>query len=117
MGKRSHRATSKAAHESVIGHKEVFYDKIKDALILMRVGGTSEEIAKVGGMEYAQVHKRLAELVADGVCYNTGQTRANSSGRKAMVRQLVGIANTQPPLPKTTKEAAIQKQFAQAALF
>ena len=87
--KRQHRATSKAAHDSVKEHKEVFYDKIISALERIKVGGTSEEIAKEAGIEYAQCHKRLPELVEQGKVFNTGITRPNSSGRKAMVRQLV----------------------------
>lgn len=88
---RKHRATSKEAHESVKEHKEVFYDKIIAALVIAKVGGTSEELSRIAGIEYAQCHKRLAELVQSGKVFNTGITRVNSSGRKAMVRQLVGL--------------------------
>ncbi|MEO7048886.1 MAG: hypothetical protein ABI091_26525 [Ferruginibacter sp.] len=87
--KRKHSATSKAAHESVKEHKEVFYDKIISALERLKVGGTAEEVAKEAGIEYCQCHKRLPELVDIGKVFNTGITRPNSSGRKAMVRQLV----------------------------
>lgn len=89
--KRRHRETSKQAHDSVKEHKQIFYNKIIEALKLLKVGGTSEEIAKVAGIEYAQCHKRLPELVDMGKVFNTGITRVNTSGRRAMVRQLTGL--------------------------
>jgi hypothetical protein len=85
----THRATSKAAHDSVKEHKQVFYDKILNALERLKVGGTSHEIAIAAGIEYCQCHKRLPELVEQGKVFNTGITRVNPSGRKSMVRQLV----------------------------
>lgn len=86
--KRQHRSTSKAAHESVKEHKQVFYDKIEEGLKKLVVGGTSEEVARAAGIEYAQCHKRIYEMIEAGTVFNTGITRKNSSGRKAMVRQL-----------------------------
>lgn len=91
MSNRPHRSTSNEAHNSVKEHKEAFYDKIIAALERIKVGGTSEEIAKEAGIEYAQCHKRLPELITQGKVYNVGTTRNNSSGRKAMVRQLVSF--------------------------
>ena len=91
MSNRFHVQTSKLAHNSVKEHKQVFYDKIIYALENMKIGGTSEEIASVAGIEYAQCHKRLPELVSAGKVYNVGVTRPNSSGRQAMVRQLVSF--------------------------
>lgn len=89
--KRVHRQTSTEAHESVKEHKQVFYDKIIDALERLKVGGTSHEVAITAGIEYAQAHKRLPELVEKGIVFNTGITRTNPSGRKSMVRQLTKL--------------------------
>lgn len=91
--KRVYRATSKDAHESVKEHKQVFYDKILDALERLKVGGTSHEIAIAAGIEYCQCHKRLPELVEMKLVFNTGITRVNPSGRKSMVRQLTKLKN------------------------
>lgn len=89
MKKRPHRQTSKEAHESVKPHKEVMYDKITLGLRKLKVGGTFEEIAKASRLEPSKVWKRLPEMVEAGKVYNVGTTRPTSSGRKAMVRQLV----------------------------
>lgn len=83
--------TSKEAHESVKEHKEAFYQKIIEGLKKLKVGGTSYEIAQASGIEYAQAHKRLPELVTAGKVFNTGITRPTPYGRKAMVRQLVEL--------------------------
>jgi hypothetical protein len=92
---RKHIPTSKEAHDSVKEHKEIFYEKILTALEKMKVGGTSEEVSVIAGIEYAQCHKRLPELIGMGKVYNTGYTRKNSSGRAAMVRQLVNMKSDQ----------------------
>lgn len=89
--KRPHRSTSKEAHDSVKDHKSVMYEKIITGLEKLKVGGTFEEIAKSSGLEPAQVWKRLPEMVEMGKVYNVGTTRSTSSGRKAMIRQLVGL--------------------------
>lgn len=91
MSKRQHRATSKAAHESVKEHKEAMYVKIIEGLRKLKVGGHFEAIAEAAGIEPAQCWKRLPEMVEAGTVYNVGTTRPTSSGRKAMVRQLVEI--------------------------
>jgi hypothetical protein len=91
MKKRQHRATSIEAHESVKEHKEAMYDKIVEGLRKLRVGGHFEAIAEAAGLEPAQVWKRLPEMIELGLVYNVGTTRTTSSGRKAMVRQLVEI--------------------------
>lgn len=89
--KREHRATSKEAHESVKPHKEAMYEKIIEGLRKLKVGGTFEEISAAAGIEPAQCWKRLPEMVENGTVFNVGTTRTTSSGRKAMVRQLVEI--------------------------
>lgn len=91
MKKREHRATSKEAHESVKEHKEAMYEKIVKGLEKLRVGGHFEAIAEAAGLEPSQVWKRLPEMVERGIVYNVGTTKPTSSGRKAMVRQLVTI--------------------------
>lgn len=89
--KRPHRATSKAAHDSVKEHKEAMYEKIVVGLEKLKVGGNFEEIATASGLEPAQVWKRLSEMVDNGTCFNVGITRPTSSGRQAMVRQLTTL--------------------------
>lgn len=89
--KRQHRSTSKEAHESVKEHKREMYDKIMEGMKSLKVGGTFEEIATACGLKPEQVWKRLGEMVELKMIYNTGYTRLTSSGRKAMVRQIVGL--------------------------
>lgn len=91
MKKREHRATSKEAHESVKEHKDVMYEKIVKGMESLRVGGTFEEIAIAAHIKPEQCWKRLPEMIELGLVYNVGTTRKTSTGRKAMVRQLVSI--------------------------
>lgn len=84
---------SKEAHESVKEHKEIFYEKIIAGLKKLKVGGTSHEIAEASGIEYAQAHKRIPELITAGKIFNTGITRLTPYGRKAAVRQLTELKN------------------------
>ena len=85
--------TSRLAHESIKEHKSITYSKIIKALEEMKVGGTSEEIAKWIGCDNSKIHKRLPELVESKVLFNTGITRTTASGRKSMVRQLCRLKN------------------------
>lgn len=89
--KRQHRSTSKEAHESVKEHKQETYSKILEGMKSLKVGGTFEEIATSCELKPEQVWKRLGEMVELKIIYNTGYTRTTSSGRKAMVRQIVGL--------------------------
>lgn len=86
--KRQFNAQSKEAEDSVKDHKQILYDKIIYGLLKLKIGGTSEEVSIAAGITYAQCHKRIFELIEQGKVFNTGITRINSSGRKAMVRQL-----------------------------
>lgn len=88
---RKHIQTSKDAHESIKEHKSILYEKIKEGLRKLKIGGTFEEVATASGIKPEQAWKRMSELVQYGVLYNTGITRKTSSGRNAMVRQLVGL--------------------------
>lgn len=87
--------TSREAHESVKEHKEYIYEKIKVALTEIKIGGTSEEIATHLGMEHEQIWKRLSEMERAGIIFNLPYTRKNTSGRKAMVRQLIILGKSQ----------------------
>jgi len=91
--RRKPSVTSKAAHDSVKEHKEIFYEKIIEGLRKLKVGGTSHEIAEASGIEYAQAHKRIPELITAGKVFNTGITRLTPYGRKAKVRQLCEFKN------------------------
>lgn len=109
MSKRTHRATSKAAHESVKEHKAAMYEKILQGLYRLRVGGNFEELAKAAGIEPQQCWKRLSEMQRSGLIFTTGITRATSSGRQAMVWQATEI---QPPKSSfTPTERGIQDLF------
>lgn len=112
--KRPHRETSQAAHDSVKEHKEAMYAKIIEGLRKLRVGGHFEAIAEAAGLEPAQVWKRLPELVEQGIVYNVGTTRPTTSGRQAMVRQLVEIK-----IQESQKEVTItpMKPLRQSQLF
>ena len=89
--KRQHRATSKAAHESMKEHKAAMYEKIIEGLNKLRVGGNFEEISSAAGLKPEQVWKRLSEMDELGITYNTGITRKLSSGRSGIVRQLTQL--------------------------
>jgi len=91
MTKRHTPITSILAHYSVKPSKQIMYDKILVGMEKLRVGGTSEEIAAASGLKHDQVWKRLSEMEGLGLIFNTGITRLASSGRKAMVRQLVTL--------------------------
>lgn len=110
--KRQFSATSKAAHESVKAHKSEMYDKIRDGLLKLKVGGNFETIAIASGITPAQCHKRLPEMIALGIVYNVGITHPTSSGRKAMVRQLVQLN-----FPNTVIKNATQPEATQSELF
>lgn len=86
--KRQFRETSHEAHESVKEHKLRMYEKIKEGLEKLKVGGTFEEIAKAAKLKPEQVWKRLSETDSLGITYDTGIKRKLSSGRNGMVRQL-----------------------------
>lgn len=102
--KRKHSPTSKAAEEFIKPHKQTHYEKILAALELLRVGGTFEEISKVGGMKDSQVWKRLSELEADGKIFNTHLTRKLSSGVDGSVWQLTTRPVVNHNAPKTETE-------------
>lgn len=93
-------STSRSAHESVKEHKSVMYDKITTGLMRLKVGGTFEEIAKAAGLKPDQTWKRISEMIEMGKVYNVGVTRPTSSGRKAMVRQLVELNNNNRTVSK-----------------
>lgn len=112
MKKREHRATSKAAHDSVKEHKGAMYEKIVEGLEKLKVGGTFYEIAEAAGIKPEQCWKRLPEMIELGLVYNVGTTRPTPSGRKAMVRQLVEIK-----IRQTTNIPQTSKQLRQATLF
>lgn len=86
------RKTSLDAYHSITASdKARIYQTILKACKRLKNGGTFEEIAKAARVEPAKVWKRLPELVEMKVLENTGETRATSSGRKAMVRKLVEL--------------------------
>jgi hypothetical protein len=109
--KRQHRATSKAAHDSIKEHKEVMYEKITIGLRILKVGGTYEQIAEAAGIRPDQCCKRLPEMIEAGTVYNVGTTRATSSGRQAMVRQLVEIKIEQSKEPVIPRKILRQSQL------
>jgi hypothetical protein len=117
--KRQHRATSKAAHDSIKEHKSVMYEKIKAGLEKLKVGGTYCEIAVASGLKPEQTCKRLPEMIELGVVYNVGTTRKTPSGRKAMIRQLVGLKYKEGELPvfESTKKQKKQVVSNQEPLF
>lgn len=110
--KRAHRATSKAAHDSVKEHKSAMYEKIIEGLKKLKVGGTYTEIAEASGLKPEQTCKRLPEMIEMGTVYNVGTTRSTPSGRQAMVRQLVEIK-----IEQAKETVNIRKPYTQANLF
>lgn len=87
--KRPFCKTSTEAKESIEESKEATYDKILKAYKDCEHGLTSEECAAKAKISYASAHKRIPELIQQHKLYNTGETRKNKSGRKAMVRKAV----------------------------
>jgi DNA-binding Lrp family transcriptional regulator len=115
MAKRKNPQTSRDAHESIKPAKGYYHKKIIEALERIRVGATYEEAAKVAGIRPDQAWRRMSELVQAGIVYNVGITRQTSSGRKAMVRQLVGMkavdTNKAPKTQAQQKAKEIVKQL------
>ena len=61
-------------------HKAIVY------AALVRIGPlSSEQIAKVTGLEHAQAWRRVSDLKNDGVIIDSGERRTNKSGRLAAV--------------------------------
>ena len=61
-------------------HKAVVY------AALVRIGPlSSEQIAKVTGLEHAQTWRRVSDLKNDGAIIDSGERRTNKSGRLAAV--------------------------------
>jgi len=114
MTKRTNPITSILAHESVKESKEAMYVKIIAGMNKLKVGGTFEAIALQCKLKPDQVWKRLSELVEKGVVFNVGITHKTSSGRSAMVRQLVNLSHI-PSLPdnKQDKQSAIKTSLVQ----
>lgn len=96
--KRKNPQTSIDAHNSVKEAKSYYHEKLIAALRELKVGATYEEAATKAGIRPDQAWRRMSELVAAGICYNTGITRKTSSGRSAMVRQLTTLQ--EPELSK-----------------
>jgi hypothetical protein len=115
MKKREHRPTSKQAHDSMKNVKAIMYSKIVEGLKKLKVGGNFEEISVHAGLKPSQVWKRLPEMVELGMVYNCGYTHKTSSGRSAMVRQLIGLGykneNQEPVKKKKEPEIKLQKQL------
>lgn len=105
--KRKHIQTSSDAHDSVKEHKAILYEKIKDGLRRLKIGGTFAEIAVASDLRPEQVWKRLSEMQGEGMIYNTGITRKLPSGRQGSVWQLVGLQSydnvKKEELPKMDK--------------
>jgi len=117
MTKRNNPKTSRDAHNSIKPAKSYYHKKIIEALQRIKVGATFEEAAKVAGIKPDQAWRRMSELVQAGVCYNVGITRATSSGRKAMVRQLTGLKAVEiTSNPKTDKEQKAANTIRQLSL-
>jgi len=115
MKKRQFRPTSKEAHDSVKDHKAAMYEKIIEGFKKLKVGGTFEAIAAASGLKPEQTWKRLSEMETLGIIYNCGYTRPTSSGRKAMVRQLIGLGykneNLEPAKKKKKEIKATENQL------
>lgn len=92
---RTHKPTSKEGENFIKPHKKTHFEKIKEGLEKLRVGGTHEEISEVCGLRPDQVWKRLSELERDQKIFNTGITRRLKSSVNGIVWQLVGMSATQ----------------------
>jgi len=103
MTKRTNPTTSILAHESVKDAKAAMYVKIIEGMNKLRVGGNFEEIAKASNLKPDQTWKRLPEMIELGIVFNTGVTHKTSSGRSAMVRQLVNLK----PKPTTVSQSTL----------
>jgi hypothetical protein len=96
MPERKNPETSILAHESVKDSKEKMYVKITAALERLKIGGTSEEIAREANLDHDQVWKRLSEMRdKEKTVFDVGTTRKSSKGRASMIRQLVAFRNQQ----------------------
>lgn len=113
--KREHRPTSKEGEAFIKPHKPNHKQRIMDALRIMKVGGTQEEIAEVAGMRPDQVWKRLSELSDDGKIFDTGITRKLKSGVSGIVWQ---ATNTNPEqFANDVIKEAHQPEYKQKSIF
>ncbi len=87
---RKHSPTSKAGEEFIKPHKPSHKERILEALRILKIGGTHEEISIVAGMRADQVWKRLSELEKDQHIFSTGVTRKLKSGLHGTVWQIMG---------------------------
>jgi predicted transcriptional regulator len=85
---RSHRATSKLAEQRSKHFRGGHKVKILEALERLPVGATFEQIAVEAGLTDSQTWKRLSELSAAGLIFDTGITRKLKSGSPGIVWQL-----------------------------
>lgn len=114
---RQHRQTSKEGEQYIKPFKPNHKSKIKEALRVLRIGGTQEEISLVCGLRPDQVWKRCGEMEKEREIFNTGITRKLKSGLSGIVWQLVGgkifEATDQP---KTVQEQKDNKTYKQLSL-
>lgn len=110
--KREHKPTSKEGEAFIKPHKSTHYEKIKDGLEKLKVGGTHEEISSACGLKEQQVWKRLSELERRGDIFNTGITRKLKSSVNGIVWQLSGMPIS-TEIPKVEKESAVKKKIQQ----
>ena len=83
----SHEAAA-SVETSAQRHKQIVAAAIKQHGDM-----TSEEIANETGLSHAAVWRRVSDLRRDGVLWDSGERRANTSGRQA------AVWTDQPPPP------------------
>lgn len=109
--KREHSPTSKAAEISMEGApKEVQYEKIKEGLKKLKVGGNYESIAHASGLEPVAVGRRLSEMKDLNLVYPCGYTKKTSKNREAVVWQLIGLGYKNEDGISIVKKKEIEKK-------
>jgi hypothetical protein len=84
------KATSWAAAISMKTVASQLGQVVLDAIEEQPDGATCEEVEDILAMKHQTVSARIRELVLMNKLYDTGATRFNKSGRRAIVYKLVG---------------------------
>ena len=98
---RTQSDTSRLAFDKIMapGARNNHYRKILSALQVIE-NGTSWELATQAGMKPDQVWKRIPELIASEIVFDTGLRRNSPDGNKAMVYALVSEKEKYKDVPK-----------------
>lgn len=94
--------TSRLAYETILKGRDNHYKKIILALEWI-MDGTAWQIATQARLKPDQVWKRLSELVASDIIFDTGIRRNSPDGNKAMVYAMTNRRSEYANVPQPEK--------------